>query len=138
MKLTPRRINIEDLKGAPNWAPSLVNSVNLSQEDVVTTVNGRLEIGTNVSGQIYSCTFSTLAGYSTGSWTPLSFNFTGQIRPQVVVIGSITQTSPSAILLTSQSVQWLYNNSTSPGQIKINYISGLQNSAKYSVTFIVL
>lgn len=138
MKLTPRRINVEDLKGAPNWAPALVNSINLSQEDVVTTVNGKLEIGPNVSGQIYSVSFSTPSTYSTGGFPALSFNFTGQIRPQVLLIGSITQTKPSAPILTSQSVQWSYNSNVSPGQVRINYVSGLLPATTYSITFLAL
>lgn len=138
MKLTPRRINVEDLKGAPNWAPPLVNSINLSQEDVVSTVNGKLEIGTNVSGQIYSVSFTTPSNYSTGGFPTLSFNFTGAIRPQVLLVGNISQTKPVGVILTSQSAQWSYNNNVSPPSIKVNYVSGLLPSTTYNITFLAL
>lgn len=137
-QLTPRRINVEDLKGAPSWAPPLVSVLNLFFEDVIRTVNGRLQLNDNVSGMVFTATVTTPADYATGGFPPVSFNYTGKLQPSCVLIGNISCTKPAEAILTPTSLQWSYNNSVSPNQVRIDYVAGLKPSQTYSITFLCL
>jgi hypothetical protein len=135
-QLTPRRINVEDLKGAPSWAPPLVGTLNLFMEDVVRNVNGRLHIGDNISGQVFTTSFTTPPDYSTGSFTAITFNYLGKIQPSSVLIGDLSCTKPIEPILTATSAYWSYNNNVVPNQIRVTYIAGLKPNQTYSVTLV--
>ena len=136
--LAYRRIAMEDLKGSPPWISTVINPLNLFFEQSTSLVNGNLSIGDNVSGQITQATFITPTNYSTGGFPQVSFSFTGKAAPKVCSIGKIQQIKPIGTILTAQSVQWSFSNSTNPPHINIEYIAGLIPATTYTVTFLVL
>ena len=132
-----RRIAIKDLKGAPDYIAVMLNPLNLFMEQSTALINGRLTFGSNVSGMVYTVSFTTPSTYATGGFNAFSFNFTGKARPSACLIGSITQTSPAGTILTSPGVQWSFNNAVNPPQVNITYVSGLAANQTYSITLIV-
>jgi hypothetical protein len=132
-----RRVAIEDMKGAPDWVSVIINPVNLFMEQCSALINGRLTFGSNVSGMVNTTTFTTPSTYATGGFNAFSFNFTGKARPSACIIGSITQTSPSAVILTPTAVQWSFNNAVNPPQVNILYVAGLLPNTTYSLTLVV-
>lgn len=135
-----RRINIEDIKGAPSWMIPVVNSYNTFCESVVRLLNKGLVVGQNVSGMVFKASFTTSSTYTTGTWVPIRFNWAGalSIAPAACFIGAISQTTPAATVVDPVSLDWSFDNSVSPSQVVINYVAGLKNSTKYSVTFVLL
>lgn len=136
--LTQRRINVEDLPGAPNWVPTLINPINLTQEDLVSFFDGRITIGDNVNGMLYSTSFSTPADYLTGGFNSFAWNYTGKFQPKNVLIGSIVCTKPVEDIIVPTSVYWTYNNGVSPNQVRVKYVAGLKASQTYSINLLVL
>lgn len=129
-----RRIAIEDLKGAPAWVSIIITPINLFFEQCAGFVNGRLTFGSNVSGMVYTSTFTNPSNYATGGFNKFSFNFTGKVRPSSCVIGNITT---SGTILNPTSVQWTYNNAVTPPQVNINYVAGLNANQQYTITLVV-
>ena len=135
MKLPSRRINIEDLKGAPNWVPPMVSTINLGNEDLVRAVNGRLVVGENINGLVTTVTFTTPSDYATGGFPALQFSYTAAIRPSCLLIGSISGPSP---ILSPTSLTWSYNNSVTPNLVRVTYVAGLAASTTYTMTLLAL
>lgn len=138
MRLTQRRLNPEDFKGADKWVPPMVANLNLQREDLVELINGNLSIGDNIAGQVQTVTFSTGAGYAGGDFPSVSFAYLGYARPRVVLIGQLIQTRPAAPILTATSLSWTYINSQVPARVRIDYVAGLLPSTTYQMTVVVL
>ena len=138
MLLTPRRLNLSDFKGAPDWMPSLVSTLNLQQNDQQQLINGALTVGDNINGQVSSLTFTVpTSGYLTGSFPAVSFTYNGKTLPKNVIIGQITCTNGKTILLPT-SLQWTYNNNVSPPTISITYVTGLTAGLTYNLTVLCI
>jgi hypothetical protein len=133
-----RRINVEDLRGAPEWAPVLIAPLNLQNEDLVNLLNGKLQVGSNINGQIYSTSFVTPTDYLTGGFVSFSFTYSGKYQPSAVLIGALTCTKPAEPIITATSLSWSYLNGVSPPQVKVSYVAGLKASHQYSITVIAL
>lgn len=133
-----RRFIPSDIPNAPNWMQIILTPLNIFCEQVVATLNKNLVIGENVQGQKYSTSFTTPAGYATGDFQRLSFNYTGGGQPTCITLGSITRDDGTLILSPVTVTSWSMNINTIPSQVQINYIAGLAASTKYNITFLVL
>lgn len=136
--LVQRRINVEDLRGAPDWVPILISPINLQSEDLVSFFSGRITIGDNVNGQVVTTSFTTPADYATGGFNSFQFAYTGKFQPKSCLIGQVTCTKPAEPILSATSLQWVYLNNTQPNTVKVTYVAGLKPSQTYSITILCL
>lgn len=137
---TFRRFAVSDYPTAPNWLGGLFNPLNVFCEQTVSGLNKNLSIGQNVQGQKFSTSFTTLADYATGGWTPINFAYNGTGTPDCLMIGNISKASVAAgmILKPVAITDWNLSTNYIPYQATINYIAGLDPSTKYNITFIIL
>lgn len=133
-----RRLNVEDLRGAGPWVSTLINPINTFNEQVYNLLNKQLQIGPNVSGMVFTTTFTTRSDYATGGWVPIVFNFTGSVAPTSCLLGSIDKTNPAGLILEATSLIWSFNINTSPAQVSIDYVAGLAASTTYQATLLLL
>jgi hypothetical protein len=133
-----RRFSSADVPTAPNWINNILNPLNVFCETTVQTLNKNLVIGTNVQGQKYTTSFTTLATYAAGDFTPITFQYTGGGQPNCLLLGGITREDGVAITSSVFISMWKPNINTTPLQVKINYIAGLDPSVKYNVVFLAI
>jgi hypothetical protein len=133
-----RRFNKGDLPAAPNWIENIFNPLNVFCETVTTTLTKNLTIGENVQGQKFTVTFTTLPTYTTGDFTPIRYNYTGGGQPNCLMIGNISRTDGTLMLLPPAVTGWSMNINKNPFLITINYIAGLDNSTQYNITLVAI
>jgi hypothetical protein len=133
-----RRFSVADIPTAPNWITSILNPLNLFCETTVESLNKNLVIGTNVQGQKYTTSFTTLATYAAGDFTPITFQYTGGGQPNCLLLGSITRDDGVSITTPVFISMWKANINKTPLQVQINYIAGLDPSVKYTVVFLAI
>ena len=128
------RLSSRDTPTAPNWMEIVYSKLNLVLEGTITSL-GNLTIGENVQGMKYTTTFTTLSDYTSGGFIPILFNYTGVGQPSCLVIGRVVGVTPlNPISINS----WALNTARLPSQVSVNYIAGLSNSTKYTITFLFL
>jgi hypothetical protein len=133
-----RRFSTADIPTAPNWINNILNPLNVFCETTVQSLNKNLVIGTNVQGQKYTTTFTTLATYAVGDFTPITFQYTGGGQPNCLLLGNITRADGAAILLPVMVSNWMLNLNTNPFTLTVKYIAGLDPSVKYNVVFLAI
>ena len=133
-----RRFTQSDIPNAPNWMMTILNPLNIFCEGIVSSFTQGLTIGQNVQGQKYSTSFRTPADYTTGGFPSIIFSYTGGGQPTCLMIGSLTRNDGTLILLPYAITNWTLNINSTPTQIRINYIAGLDASTQYNMTFIAL
>ncbi len=134
-----RRFSIQDIPDAPDWITTILDPLNLFCETTVSALNKNITIGANLQGQVYSTSFTTLAGYATGDFTRISFTYNSNGQPKTCILSKITRDDGTLMLNpVSIAAGWTLNINTNPAQVQVNYIAGLAASTKYNVTFLVL
>ena len=128
-----RRFASSDVPTAPNWINNIFNPLNIFCEQTVDALNKNLVIGENVQGQKFSYTFTTDPYYSTGTFTAIKLQYTGGGNPSCLLIGQVV-----GVLASTPFVSWSLNLNTNPYTVLISNISGLQNSTKYTINFVIL
>ena len=140
---TIKSIRIEDLGSqAPTWMINLLSPLNEFIESVYTALNKQITLVDNVRASYRTVTFRTESDYAhpTHNFVPLKFNSGIAGKAKAVLIAqayprdSATTLIPSANATGALSCQWVDIN----GEINILYISGLENSVYYTITFLVL
>jgi hypothetical protein len=107
-------------------------------EQTVNAFDKNLTIGQNVQGQKFSTTFTTLADYALGVFTPIIFQYSGNGLPNCCLIGQLVKFDGTKILQPYSMGNWTLNTNKTPPQVVISYIAGLEVGVKYNVTFVVL
>lgn len=130
-----RRFAAGDYPTAPDWLPLIFNPLNTFAETTVATLNKNLTIGQNVQGLKYSTSFTS---NSLGEISPIVFQYTGGGQPDCCVIGQITKTDGTTITTPIAITDWSLNINTSPFLVTVNYLSVLESSKRYNVTFLVI
>jgi hypothetical protein len=134
-----RRILKEDLNGAPDWVDGIITPVNLFFEQLYDLLNANLTVGANVNGMVYSGQFATPSSYSDGAntnFSTFSFNYTGAISPQSVLVGSIALVSSQYVTMVKPvHIDWSISTNSNSSQpvITVNYITGLSAGNKYNI-----
>ena len=129
-----RRFSIADMPSAPSWINAIIGPLNIFCEQTVQNLNKNLTIGANVQGQKFSTSFTTVATYITGDFTPITFQYNGGGQPNCLLLGSISGGSLTPISITN----WTLNINTSPYEVTVNYIAGLAASTRYNVVFLAI
>jgi len=130
-----RRFSAGDYSTAPEWLAQIFNPLNTFAETTVATLNKNLTIGQNVQGQKYSTSFTSSA---TSTIPPIVFQYTGGGQPDCCLIGQITKSDGTTITTPIAITDWTLNINTNPFLVTINYLSVLEASTKYNVTFLVI
>lgn len=133
---TIKQVTREDLREAPDWIERLLNPLNQFMASVYQALNGALTFGTNIRGSVRELRFNTSATYDTGDFTPLEFpTGLGGVKAIGCLILQLNESASAETVLTGASVaNWTERN----GRIAVKYISGLANSTKYTVRFLVI
>jgi hypothetical protein len=140
---TIKSIRLEDLGSqAPTWMVNLLSPLNEFIESVYTALNKQITLVDNVRASYRTVTFRTESDYEhpKHNFIPLKFSsgIAGKARA-VLIAQAYPRDNSSALIPSSNatgelSCQWIDVN----GEINILYISGLENSVYYTITFLVL
>jgi len=133
-----RRFSVQDIPNAPDWVTNITQPLNLFCETTVSALNKNLTVGENVQGQKYTVSFATDAGYTTGSFPTIGFQYTGGGQPNCCIVGQIVRNDGQPILTAVSVSNWSLNINVAPAQVIVNYIAGLENSTKYTMTLLVI
>ena len=127
------RILKQDLPEAPGWVDRLLDPLNRFIESIGSAVGGRLTIGDNLTGLYHEAQFTTLAGYSGGSWT--AYAFPVPFTARWVQIAQLEQIATSYTPVTAAThVDWLQLD----GRVQVRFVAGLANSTTYRLRLVVL
>lgn len=130
-----KRFSVGDYPTAPDWLAYMFNSLNNFGETTVQTLNKNLIVGENVQGQKYSTSFTS---NTLSEITPITFQYTGGGQPDCCLIGQITKNDGTTITTPIAITDWSLNINTTPFLVTIRYLSVLEPSTKYNVTFLVI
>jgi hypothetical protein len=133
-----RRFNTYNVDQPPAWLDDVFDPLNTFCEQTVNLLDKNLIIGDNVQGMKYTYTFNTLPTYTTGGFSPIIFNYTSNSQPSCAVVGKVVKSTGIPMLTAVTVSDWTVNLNKSPYQIVINYVTGLENSATYTITFLIL
>lgn len=132
---TIKQVTREDLREAPDWIERLLTPLNQFMASVFQALNGDLTFGTNIRASIRELRFNTSATYSTGDFPELAFASGLKVKANGCLILQLNESTDPEEPLTGASVaNWIERN----GRIVVKYISGLENSKKYTVRFLVI
>jgi hypothetical protein len=133
-----KRIVREDIKNAPDWIESLIGPLNSFMEEVYNALDRDLTIGQNLRGAIKSINFKTRSSYGTApvadNWEVQKIANPMQVKPQLVVIGDITDKDTFLPITSNVSLSWDFLD----GTIRINYVAGLQANKRYEIKLLIL
>jgi len=131
-------IQRENLQEAPSWIERLLSPLNLTINAVLQALQSNLVLEDNIVGQIRTVKFITDTNYSINSTfntVIIPWDFSKKKRPQAVWIGQVVQPSNQPPLTKAVTVPtWAYDGAS----IRVPFITGLENSSTYEVTFVVL
>ena len=137
MALIPRlkKLLREDLKAAPPWISVIIESTNLLVDAVSSLLTKNLSFQDNFNAQLKEFTFQTAATYSDGDFERITFPKTIKGKAIGVILLRIARTGIAYAPITEPvTISWVESNSG----IVIDHITGLENSAKYNITLLVV
>lgn len=138
-KLPPiRLIRLEDLQGADASVKKLVAILNPFVENVYRAINRGLTFQENIAASIQTLTFRTSSTYeASDTFEPIVFETTFNQRPAGVMLLQLFKTeSPEAVLKEASTItDW---RELSTGQVSIRFISGLEDSTRYTARVLVV
>lgn len=127
-----RRITIDAIGGAiPTWfSEGVLYILNLLIDSQVTSLDKGLTVAENMNAQVKELTFTTSSTYTGGDWTTIKFKHSLFGKASGVSIAQIwVKDDRSLVIKSATTLDWTEEN----GQIKVRYISGLNNSLTYTV-----
>lgn len=132
-----KRMLREDFKDVPGeWIDKLIYPINSFSEQVTSAMNRNLTIGENVTGMIYTTSFSTPSTYiKNKSFNQINMPWNFRVAPRSVTIGQLINQDNDAPITNPVSLDW---RQTGPNAITIRFMAGLKNNTKYTVTFLIL
>lgn len=133
---TIKRVTREDLHEAPDWIERLLIPLNQFMGAVYQALNGDLSIGANVRGSVRTLRVTTSATYTAADdFREVSFDTGLTVKATACLIAHIEKTDdPTDTITGGVSVKWAER----AGKIVVSHISGLADSTKYTVRFLVL
>lgn len=125
-------IGKDPLSAVQNFA-SLYNQFGLS---VYNLLSGNVQFDQNILSQIATISFATPSSYSDGANTNFTNSaFKVSFQPTGVIKLGIQQINNTTIFNKPVDFSWVYNSN---GQVVIQYVTGLQPSSNYNMTFLVI
>lgn len=129
-----KRISREDVKEAPTWIEYLLYPLNQFMQGVYSALNGNLTFGDNINAEIRDLDFRTRSDYSLNNFDPVLFVHKLKTKPQGLILVQIVEKDTNSTIYGAVTPQWVDSN----GTIKINYISGLQDSKNYRIKVLLI
>lgn len=132
-----RRLLMEDFSDVDgDWIERLIYPINEFNEQVYNVLNKGINIQDNVQGSVQTVSFTTSGTYTTlNTFTPVILSWAFKTKPVALTIGQIFTTNSSSIITKPTVVTDWYLSG--PGSISVRFITGLEDSTKYTVTFII-
>lgn len=130
---TIKLINREDLKDAPDWIERLLTPLNQFMGATYTALR-TLTFQQNIRSSVRELRFDTPADYTTGGFPELEFDTGIGVKAIGVQMLQIWVHGDTEAVITGAPVpNWIER----AGKIKVKYVSGLENSTKYTARFLV-
>jgi hypothetical protein len=131
-----KRISREDLKEAPSWIEKMLYPVNSFFESVYSALNKDLTFADNIVSQIKEIQFTTASDYVLNdTFEVLNFTHTLKNKPIGCIVLQIYQrTDDYQTITTPVTIDWIEIN----GVISINFVTGLDDSKKYTLRVLVI
>lgn len=130
-----RRISKDDLPGSPPWISFLLNPINSFIENVRQGLGKQITFDENIACQIKDLVFTTSATYeSVNDFAFLTFPSTLKTKATGLWVLQISEVHFLPIV-KAVSVQWLDDGN---GNIKIDFIAGLENETTYLIRVLVI
>ena len=124
-----KSLQIEDFQDQKSWIGKLLIPLNQFMTTIYNTLNGSLEFGSNIRGQIHTINF--IEGTTE---LPLRFRSTFG-RPQGVLIVNLVDVSDAPATITDAPyADWSFSGD----QFVIRNILGLQSGKKYRITLLCI
>jgi hypothetical protein len=129
------RMDAGQIKSVGDVGNVIVGPQNKFNEQAYSLFNGGLTMQQNVAVPYTTITFKVPGGYSDGvSATFNAFTFLATYTGiEAVLVGAISDNAGGAILKPVFVTSW---TESKPGQITVNYITGLTAGHTYSATFL--
>ncbi len=138
MAAIPDELNFQKEEFAKQlpWIEPLIRRLNLLSNQVKSALS-TLTIGPNVVGQVEVVPFTTSDPIA--ATFPLYFSVKMAAKPRVVCVGDAKVTdTPEVAFSVAPHVSWQLVDKDGRPAIKINHITGLVVSFKYTFTFLCL
>lgn len=131
-----QRILREDIPDAPEWVSKLLSPLNLFIDSVYSGLNKNITHDENLDVQIRDLSFTTVSTYTPGGdFDAISFKRGTKNKAKGVILLDIRIDQDYFSPITSATtLSWQEIN----GNIKIEFITGLANSTKYTGKVMVI
>jgi len=128
----------EDFKEAPDWIIGLLTPLNSFMSSVYYALDNQLTFSENISSAIKELSFTTRSDYSsadpkTDGWEDRKIYNPLSVKPQGVILVKIVDLTNYKVITDPVNVFWDYLDS----YVLIKYITGLDDSTKYKVNFLI-
>lgn len=131
---TVKSIRREDIgPEAPDWVDNLLAPLTTFMETIYSAFNKQITFQENIACTIREFQFNTDSTYTSGDFTAITFPSGLKTRPIGCYVMQILNTTDASVITNAVSLYW----EDLSGTIKISYISGLNDSTKYSVRVLV-
>lgn len=131
---TVKSIRREDIgPDAPDWVDNLLGPLTTFMEAIYSALNKQITFQENIACTIREFQFSTSSTYTTGDFEVITFPSGLKTKPIGCMILQILNTSNASVIKQAVSLHW----EDLSGTITIRYISGLDDSTKYSMRVLV-
>lgn len=127
---TVKSIRREDIgPEAPDWVDNMLGPLTTFMEAIYSALNKQLTFQENIACTIRDFQFSTSSTYSSGDFTAITFPSGLKNKPIGCMILQILNASDASVIKQAVSLSW----EDLSGTIRINYVSGLDDSTKYTM-----
>lgn len=131
---TVKSIRREDIgPEAPDWVDNLLGPLTTFMEAIYSALNKQITFQENIACTIREFQFSTSSTHTTGDFEAITFPSGLKTKPIGCMILQILNTSNASVIKQAVSLHW----EDLSGTITIRYISGLDDSTKYSMRVLV-
>lgn len=132
---TLKKIQKSDLGGdVPQWIEGILSYINQFTEEIYSAMNRNITIPENIKAQIKVLEIRTTNQYvSQQDFPEQTFINTLGRKMQVLFVGNIVNDSSPNYKYENSTVSWQDNGN---GTVTIRYVSGLDDSENYRITFL--
>ena len=133
-----KRIQREDFPDAPNWIDKVIYPINKFFESTYNALNKQLAFEENVTAEIRSFEFTTLAGYdgTAANFDPLTFQRNLRSAPEGLLLLQISKFGLATYspIEGDVYVDWIHEE----GIVTIGLVRGLAVSTKYNLRVMII
>lgn len=121
----------------PESREAFATRMNMFIQEVIQLFTGNLTFGDNLFGQIYSVSFTTQPTYvSNDDFTTINLPWGKPISHRGAVLLSLKKAD--ALTDVIKAPLMVYTTQTSAQSVRVDFITGLEDSTRYNATILVV